>query len=407
MAALQERNGSYRILFRHHGKQFTFTLGKVSPDEAEAKAKQVDYLLLRIKQRLINVPPNADIVGFLAHDGHIPQAADGEPVQRNPVTLGGMADRYLATHANGTIEQNSLDTCRLHLSHFRRRLGEAFPLQELSPATLQDYVNTRAKDKVRPVTVKKEIATLRAAWNWGQPMKLTAGQFPGKWLRYPKETEKPPFQTWEEIESQVAAGANASLWDCLYLKLPEISELMKFVREHAHHPWLYPLFCFAAHTGARRSEMLRTLKRDVDFGSGTVLIREKKRQKGKVTSRRVPLSALLAKALKDWLAVHPGGDHLFAHRKHVIRSRTKRAAATPITKDEAHDHLKRVLAGSNWKVLRGYHALRHSFISALASRGVDQRIIDDFVGHQTDEQRRRYRHLYPSTKQNAIKSVFG
>jgi hypothetical protein len=39
--------------------------------------------------------------------------------------------------------------------------------------------------------------------------------------------------------------------------------------------------------------------------------------------------------------------------------------------------------------------------------GVDQRIIDDFVGHQTDEQRRRYRHLYPSTQSDALKSVFG
>jgi hypothetical protein len=39
LAAIQERNGSYRVLFRHHGKQHTFTLGRVS--EAEAKAKAV------------------------------------------------------------------------------------------------------------------------------------------------------------------------------------------------------------------------------------------------------------------------------------------------------------------------------------------------------------------------------
>lgn len=49
---------------------------------------------------------------------------------------------------------------------------------------------------------------------------------------------------------------------------------------------------------------------------------------------------------------------------------------------------------------------RHSFISALASRGVDQRVIDDMVGHSTDEQRRRYRHLYPDVTQQAVLSVF-
>jgi site-specific recombinase XerD len=34
--------------------------------------------------------------------------------------------------------------------------------------------------------------------------------------------------------------------------------------------------------------------------------------------------------------------------------------------------------------------LRHSFISALASKGVDQRVIDEVVGHQSEEQRKRY-----------------
>ena len=49
MASLQERSGSYRILFCHHGKLHTFTIGKVEKDEAENKARQVDYLLMRLK----------------------------------------------------------------------------------------------------------------------------------------------------------------------------------------------------------------------------------------------------------------------------------------------------------------------------------------------------------------------
>jgi site-specific recombinase XerD len=67
---------------------------------------------------------------------------------------------------------------------------------------------------------------------------------------------------------------------------------------------------------------------------------------------------------------------------------------------------ERGVKDSKLTLMRGWHVLRHSFISALASRGVDQRLIDDFVGHQTEEQRRRYRHIYPSTQRNAISSVF-
>lgn len=85
----------------------------------------------------------------------------------------------------------------------------------------------------------------------------------------------------------------------------------------------------------------------------------------------------------------------------------ERPGILPLTEDEAGDHLKRTLAGSEWEVVRGYHAFRHSFISACASRGIDQRLIDAWVGHKSEEQRERYRHLYPSVQADALKSVFG
>src|SRR5947208_1421820 len=138
MAALQERNGSYRVLFRVHGKQHALTLGKVSSEEAEAKTAKVDYLLLRIRQRLLTVPPGMDISTFILLDGK-PPVAESVPNSARKATLGVLRDRYIATHSNGTIEANSLETAKLHFSHFCRTLGEAFPLSELSPAKLQEH----------------------------------------------------------------------------------------------------------------------------------------------------------------------------------------------------------------------------------------------------------------------------
>jgi integrase len=436
MASLQERNGSYRILFCHHGKLHSFTIGKVSPDEAANKARQVEYLLMRLKQRLLTLPEGTGIVTFVEHDGKPPDVGPTLPeAPRQAVTLGTLRERYLDTHANGTIEASSLDTCRLHLAHFCRSLGEGLPLAELTLATLQGYVNRRAKAKVAPVTVRKEVATLRAAWNWGGPMNLTEGPFPSRGLRYPKATEKPPFMTMAEVRRQVAAGGDPeALWESLYLTAGEIAGLLAHVKKKAAHPWIYPLFCFAAHTGARRSEIMRALVADVDLAGGTVLIREKKRSRGQRTTRRVPLSTFLRQVLRAWLAVHPGGRALFCHAGTVARSKERslttghkgektratslkeRLAAVEereqppqgaLTRTEVSDHFKRVLVGSKWAVVRGLHTLRHSFISACASEGVDQRLIDEWTGHSTDEQRRRYRHLYPSTQQEAINRVFG
>jgi integrase len=43
-----------------------------------------------------------------------------------------------------------------------------------------------------------------------------------------------------------------------------------------------------------------------------------------------------------------------------------------------------------------------SFSSNLARAGLDDRIIDDFMGDQTEEIRRRYQHLFPEEKRKAL-----
>jgi len=68
-ATLQERNGSYRVLFRHGGRRHTFTIGKVEPREADLIAADVDRGLLRIEQRLLKVPPDVDLVAFVRAGG--------------------------------------------------------------------------------------------------------------------------------------------------------------------------------------------------------------------------------------------------------------------------------------------------------------------------------------------------
>jgi integrase len=52
----------------------------------------------------------------------------------------------------------------------------------------------------------------------------------------------------------------------------------------------------------------------------------------------------------------------------------------------------------------GFHTYRHSFASNLAAAGVDQRIIDEFMGHTTEAMRKRYRHLFPKDRRSAMAS---
>jgi integrase len=441
MAALELRHKTYRVVFMYAGQKYGYSLDTGDREMAEALRGGVEKTLMLLSQGLLRIPEGTDVINFIKNGGKVEEQAAPHPVR---ITLRKLVDAYLEAMGNGVVEDNSFATIRMHLNHFIATLGERCLVSELTLADLQRHVDTRAKKLYRgkplsAVTLRTEMRSLRACWNWGAHGGKLKGFFPNRGLKFPKTDEKPPFQTWEEIERTIGLGGlselqQGDLWDCLFLTLHELEELLEFVKANAAHEWIYPAFAFAAHTGARRSEVLRTKLTDVEFSGETVLIHEKKRSKGKRTTRRVPLSPFLAGVLKEWLVVHPGGPHLFCHQGGVFRSKKRsrttghlnekvrptslkgrlatvrqreRPAQAAITRDEAHDHFQRTLAGGKWKVLRGWHVLRHSFISNCAARGVDQRLIDDWVGHTTEEMRKRYRHLIPSVEKKAIRSVFG
>jgi integrase len=436
MAWAQKKGDSWYCEFRHKGKRHYFTIGEVSELEAKATVAKVDYLLMRLKQHLLSVPPGCDIVTFLQYDGKPPEVVPEPEPPKVVTTLAKLRDDYFQLHAH-VLDRRTILDMRGHWKHLARILKEETPAQDLTLAALQNFVMTRVREGVEAATAKKETVTLRTCWNWGVRMDLVKGAFPNRGLRFPKGREKPPFMTFAEVVKRIAAGeAEEILWESVFLTRREIDELLAMVEEKAQHTWVHPLFCFAAHTGARRSEMLRVLITDLDLDAGTVLIREKKRRRDvEESTRRVPLSPRLKEVLTKWLASHPDGKFLFSHAR-VVRRSKKRSATTghknekvrpsslkgrlatvkpradgpdngQLTRNELHDHFHRTLAGTKWEKLTGFHMLRHSFISNCAASGIDQRLIDAWVGHQTEEMRRRYRHLIPSVEQQAIKTVFG
>ncbi len=291
---------------------------------------------------------------------------------------------------------------------------------------LQDYANRRTKETFRgkvisPVTVKKEVATFRAVWNEGVRHRLITGAAPVRGLKYDKGAEALPFMTWVEIEGRIAKGGVTEeqagrLWDCLFLDTGQVADVLDYVKANAAYSFVYPMFVFVAHTGARRSEMMRSRVEDLDFRADDVVIREKKRDRSvRVTFRRVPMSPLLRQVMQEWLGRHPGGPFTFcladvvyrsrkrsrhtgyrsqknrsttlAGRMATVRERTERPGREPLTVNEASHYFDKTLAGSKWEVLRGFHVFRHSFASNLARAGVDQREIDGLMGHTTEAMR--------------------
>ena len=115
-----------------------------------------------------------------------------------PVTLANLFSEYRRSFPDGAMEENSLYTSEIHMKHMLRILGRRFCIQSLAHGDLQDYVNTRSRETGRrgkPVsatTVKKELGTFSAVWNWAGAIGIVATPFPSKGLRYLKVTAKPP-----------------------------------------------------------------------------------------------------------------------------------------------------------------------------------------------------------------------
>ncbi len=408
------RTGFYKVGFRYGDQKLKKSLKTSDRSEAESAKGGVEQTLRAIERGWATVPPGVDLGDFVLSGGRMTQ----RPAVPAKTTLAALFDSYFGSMPAGSLEDTTLSGMKIHERQLYRIIGKTFDVRTLTTGDLQRYVDKRSKEpgrrgrKVTTTTIKKAIVTLRTAWNWGVKNGHVSGKFPNAGLKYPKSAEKPPFQTWKEIEQQIARGGlsdaeQADLWDCLFLTLPEIDDLLAHVKTHAKQPFIYPMFCFAAHTGARRSEIARTRLGDIDLAAGVATIRERKRNHAMTTTRRVPISPFLSGILAEWFAKHPGGQSAFCQVVDVVRSKKDRTAPEQVTADESHDHFKRTLAGSKWAVLRGWHIFRHSFCSNCAAKRVDQRIINAWVGHQTEDMVRRYRHLIPDQQYSAIVAVFG
>jgi hypothetical protein len=147
VASLQRKGNSWHCQFVYRRERRTWVLGEVEETEAHAIKGKVEYLLMRIKQHLLDVPAGMDIVTFLQYDGKPPQYA---PTGQKPeTTFAEFRDRFLKTFSGGAGEDSTLYTAKIHLAHFAATLGETFPMNALTARDLQRHIDRRLKAKNR------------------------------------------------------------------------------------------------------------------------------------------------------------------------------------------------------------------------------------------------------------------
>lgn len=422
MASIEKRGGKYRVTFRYEGKKYARTVGTDKLQKAQIAKAQIERNIELVSIGVLEVPAGCDIFDFFLTGKALDFAQNVEKEtavkkrENSRISIERLFNLYFDAFLQESIEENSYGMLQTHRNNLERLFGKRTKAATIGSGEIQKYVDKRSKEPgrrglIQATTIRKETTTLSTIFKWAVSNGHLEAVPDKKGVRDPKGKEKPPFQTWDEIERKIKRGGLsddeiAELWECLFLNTSEIANLLSHIKLNARHAFIYPAFAFAAHTGARRSEIARSQLADIDFESDMITIRELKRVRGMQSTRRVPMSPFLKTALTAWIAEHPGGQMTFSMPERLERSQKERKIGTPITPSELHKHFQQPLKGSKWEVLHGWHALRHSFCSNCAAAGVEQRLINDWVGHQTTAMVRRYRHLFPNKQQQAIQNVF-
>lgn len=400
---LDPASGRYRARFRYGGQEFKRSLRTKNERIAQAALGQVEEALRMLELGMTELPPDIDEGTFIVSGAR----SRKEKKQKSSIrTLDDLFRIYQKELPSGAKEERTLAGERLHFKHLLRHLKPKTKLSTIKASSIQRYVELRSKDRFRgrcisPDTIKKEITTLRLVWNWAKRQEYVQSLPPVDHVIYPKRDEKPPFMTMIEIKRVIDRGGlsaeqQSELWESLYLTREEVNRLLGHVAQQEKEPFVYPMFVLVAHTGMRRSELLRAKKSDFDFEGRTISVREKKRsRKHALSYRRVPMTALVSDVFAHFFAEQPTSDYALCS-----------ANQQQLSVDAADYHFEAALEGSLWQNVRGFHVFRHSFASNATTEGIDQRMIDTWMGHQTEEMRQRYRHLAPHHQLMAIDSVF-
>jgi len=212
------------INYRFGAVKDQVSLRNVDPKEADACLHRFEENLRLVERGRLEVPPGADLGAFLLSDGKL----NHRPVVQKPLTLKEFFDHHLEKHRNGVKESSTRYTEDIHIEHLTRLIGADTPVRTIASDALQAYVESRAFEKskfrrtISHTTIRKEIGTLASVWNkWGVPQGMVTRPVPTKGLVYGEGKSKPPFQTWAQIERQIARGGvsqvhQKALWDCLF-----------------------------------------------------------------------------------------------------------------------------------------------------------------------------------------------
>lgn len=393
----EKKYNAYRVHFYFDKKQYR-TSYIDNHYEANTLQQEVNKLIAAVKNHVIFPPEDTPINEFIfltATNRYYQESPQQQAKNLPDVTLGELMQQYLDILTTSHKSKKSIDTEKLHLRNLQRflhskKLGNP-QLKDIDLHFFEQYKQFRYQT-VRTDTVNREMDTFRLLFqkavdnnyineNIARKIKRDQSQIPPGRFRPHKEILRllqDSTYTKEEIEE---------IKRYRYLLPDEIKKVINLTKG----TWLHPLIVTYAVTGMRRSEALDLQWKNIDMQRQFLEVTSRKQSKThQETLRTIYFDDAFLEVLK--LQKQQAGNSRWVFPN---ESGNKRRA------DSVGKKFHRIVKGTEFEGI-GLHCFRHSVASNLASKGVDQRMIDSILGHQTEAMRRRYRHLFPEDQKQVL-----
>lgn len=305
----------------------------------------------------------------------IMERAGGEETLRAP-----SVDKFLNQWLASKVAKKSEGTSTRYgvaVTDFLASLGNRTtkPLTSLTTGDVERFLNYRTEKGLAPQTLVLDIKIIGAAFNAARRQGLIATN-PAEAVELPKGKSM-ERGTFTPAEVKMLVDAAEGEWKTLIL--------------------------LAYFTGARMGDCCRMAWTDVDLGESKITYTQAKTDE-KVT---MPLHEDLLAHL-DTLAGTDKPEEFLMPKTANLKSGGRKGLSETfklIMRDAGLDAGKVKKAGVRQLSRRTFHALRHSFNSAMANAGVSQEVRMKLTGHKTESVNRGYTHHELEPLRAAIKKI--
>ena len=364
--------------------------------EAKNALRVVETTIHRLTTGTLTVPDGVNVGTFILSGGTEAAAKKASKT----ITFREAVDRFEVRQRPRAAKlylKSQLEHLRQLGTHLGVRAGR--PLDRITQADLRAFLDARMADR-HANTVERTRQTFRQFFAWCEEEKHLKENLMAGVKRVGQNPTLERFRNKSEIDALIARGGLTDkqakdAWKCLFLLPVEIGELLDLVKADADDDRGVLLHAIAAYTGMRRGEIVRLKWDDVDLARDTITAHSRKQsRRQKETPRTIDLHPALKPLLER--AAKAGGRFVIPDDDggELNVDKADRLFRQPMRNTDWH------LGKERFKV--GFHTYRHSFASNLAMAGIDQRVINELMGHTTEEMAKRYRHLIPAKTKAAV-----